>query len=348
MQFNRLGHSDIKVPEICLGTMTFGEQNSQQEAFEQLHYALEQGINFWDTAEMYSVPPKPETYGATEKILGQWFAQHGRRDQIFLASKIAGPAFGGSHIREGETRFGQHISEALDLSLKRLHTDYIDLYQLHWPERNTNFFGTLGYANAQAEAEYDVQAMHDTLIALQKEIQNGRIRYIGLSNETPWGTMKFLSLAKELGVDRFVSIQNPYNLLNRTYEVGMSEIAKYEGIGLLAYSPLAFGYLTGKFRHGARPANARVTLFPRFTRYSNPQSEWATERYAQLAEQHGLTLTQLALAFIKQQFFVTSTIIGATSLDQLKENIAAFDLTLDPALLQEIEKIHIQQPNPAP
>ncbi|HAS96123.1 MAG TPA: aldo/keto reductase, partial [Acinetobacter nosocomialis] len=242
----------------------------------------------------------------------------------------------------------EHISQAIDGSLKRLQTDYIDLYQLHWPERHTNFFGTLAYGNQQAQNDYDTTPLEEILLALQKEINRGRIRYIGLSNETPWGTMKFLQLAENLGVSKFVSVQNPYSLLNRTYEIGMSEIAKYEDVGLLAYSPLAFGYLTGKFRNGARPANARVTLFPRFSRYSNPQSEWATEQYAQLAEKHGLSLTQLALAFIKQQFFVTSTIIGATSLDQLKENIQAFEIELSPEILQGIEAIHVQQPNPAP
>ncbi len=298
---------------------------------------------------MYSVPPKPETYGATETIIGNWFAQHGQRDKVFLASKIAGPGFGGIHIREGNTRFNSdHIAKALDGSLKRLQTDYIDLYQLHWPERHTNFFGTLAYGNQQAENDYDTTPLEETLLALQEEINRGRIRYIGLSNETPWGTMKFLHLAEKLGVSKFVSVQNPYSLLNRTYEIGMSEIAKYEDVGLLAYSPLAFGYLTGKFRNGARPANARVTLFPRFSRYSNPQSEWATEQYAQLAEKHGLSLTQMALAFIKQQFFVTSTIIGATNLDQLKENIQAFEIELPSEVLKGIEAIHTQQPNPAP
>lgn len=349
MQFNPLSRTGLKLPEICLGTMTFGEQNSQQEAFEQLNYALTHGLYFWDTAEMYSVPPKPETYGATETIIGNWFAQNGHRDKVFLASKIAGPGFGGTHIREGHTRFNSdHIAKALDNSLKRLQTDYIDLYQLHWPERHTNFFGTLAYGNQQAQNDYDTTPLEETLLALQEEINRGRIRYIGLSNETPWGTMKFLHLAEKLGVSKFVSVQNPYSLLNRTYEIGMSEIAKYEDVGLLAYSPLAFGYLSGKFRNGARPANARVTLFPRFSRYSNPQSEWATEQYAQLAEKHGLSLTQMALAFIKQQFFVTSTIIGATNLDQLKENIQAFEIELSAEVLQGIEAIHTQQPNPAP
>ncbi|GAA5557272.1 protein tas [Acinetobacter schindleri] len=349
MQFKPLADTGILLPEICLGTMTFGEQNTQEEAFEQLDYALDQGLYFWDTAEMYPVPPKPETQGATERIIGNWIASRGGRDKLFLASKIAGPSQGGSHIRDGQTRFGaDEISAAIDQSLSRLQTDYIDLYQLHWPQRPTNFFGKLGYGNAEAAEDRAVTDLEETLTALQYEIKNGRIRYIGLSNETPWGTMKFLHLAEKLGLSKFVSVQNPYNLLNRTYEIGMSEIAKYEGVGLLAYSPLAFGYLTGKFRNGARPANARVTLFSRFSRYSNPESEWAVEQYAQLAEQHGLTLTQLALAFIKQQFFVTSTIIGATNLDQLKENIQAFEVNLSEEVLKGIEAIHRQQPNPAP
>lgn len=349
MQFKPLADTGILLPEICLGTMTFGEQNTQEEAFEQLDYARDQGLYFWDTAEMYPVPPKLETQGATERIIGNWIASRGGRDKLFLASKIAGPSQGGSHIRDGQTRFGaDEISAAIDQSLSRLQTDYIDLYQLHWPQRPTNFFGKLGYGNAEAAEDRAVTDLEETLTALQYEIKNGRIRYIGLSNETPWGTMKFLHLAEKLGLSKFVSVQNPYNLLNRTYEIGMSEIAKYEGVGLLAYSPLAFGYLTGKFRNGARPANARVTLFSRFSRYSNPESEWAVEQYAQLAEQHGLTLTQLALAFIKQQFFVTSTIIGATNLDQLKENIQAFEVNLSEEVLKGIEAIHRQQPNPAP
>ena len=329
--------------------MTFGEQNTQSDAFEQLEYALDQGLFFWDTAEMYPVPPKPETQGATETILGNWIAQRGKRDQLFIASKIAGPSQGGSHIRDGQTRFNAaEIGSAIDGSLKRLQTDYIDLYQLHWPQRPTNFFGKLGYHNTEAQNTDEITALEETLTALSHEIKNGRIRYIGLSNETPWGTLKFLHLAEKLGLEKFVSVQNPYNLLNRTYEIGMSEIAYHENVGLLAYSPLAFGYLTGKFRHGARPANTRISLYSRFSRYSNPQSEWATEQYAQLAEQHDLTLTQLSLAFIKQQFFVNSTIIGATNLDQLKENIQAFEIELSTDVLEGIEAIHRQQPNPAP
>ena len=349
MQFKPLANTGILVPEICLGTMTFAEQNTQAEGFAQLDYALERGLNFWDTAEMYPVPPKSETQGATERIIGNWFAERGGRDNVILATKIAGPSQGGSQIRNGQTRYtATEIASALDGNLQRLKTDYIDLYQLHWPQRPTNFFGKLGYDNAEANNNQEVTALEETLLALSDEVRKGRIRAIGLSNETPWGTLKFLHLAEKLGLEKVVSVQNPYNLLNRTYEIGMSEIAKYENVGLLAYSPLAFGYLTGKFRHGARPANARVTLFSRFSRYSNPQSEWATEQYAQLAEKHDLSLTQLALAFIKQQFFVTSTIIGATNLAQLKENIDAFEINLSEDILQGIEAIHRQQPNPAP
>ena len=349
MQFKTLGHSGIQVPEICLGTMTFGEQNTQDEGFSQLDYALDRGLNFWDTAEMYPVPPKSETQGSTEAVIGNWLASRGGRDKIILASKIAGPSQGGSQIRNGQTRFiASDIESALDGNLKRLQTDYIDVYQLHWPQRPVNFFGKLGYDNAEAFNEREVTDLAETLTALSNEVKKGRIRHIGLSNETPWGTLKFLHLAEQLGLEKVVSVQNPYSLLNRTYEIGMSEIAKYEGVGLLAYSPLAFGYLTGKFRNGARPENARVTLYSRFSRYSNPESEWAVEQYAQLAEKHNLTLTQLALAFIKQQFFVTSTIIGATSLNQLKENIDAFEIDFSQDVLQGIQAIHQKQPNPAP
>ena len=349
MKLKALGQSGLLVPEICLGTMTFGEQNTQLEAFEQLNYALDQGLYFWDTAEMYPVPPKPETQGSTETMIGNWIAKNGQRDQLFIASKIAGPQQGGSHIRDGQTKFIENeIASALDSSLKRLQTDYIDLYQLHWPQRPTNFFGILGYNNQQVQQTTDITPLADTLMALSKEVKNGRIRHIGLSNETPWGTMKFLQLAEQLGLEKIVSVQNPYNLLNRTYEIGMSEIAQHEGVGLLAYSPLAFGYLTGKYRNSAQPAAARITLFSRFSRYSNPESIWATEQYALLAEKHNLSLTQLALAFIKQKFFVTSTIIGATTMLQLKENISAFDCDLSEDILQGIEEIHRQQPNPAP
>lgn len=349
MKSNRLGQSDLIVPEICLGTMTFGEQNNQTQAFEQLAYALDHNLHFWDTAEMYPVPPKPETQGSTETIIGNWLAQNGQRDKLILATKIAGPQQGGSQIRDGQTKFiASEIESALDGSLKRLQTDYIDLYQLHWPQRATNFFGSLGYTNQHAALNENITPLEETLIALSNEVKKGRIRHIGLSNETPWGTMKFLHLAEQLGLEKVVSVQNPYNLLNRTYEIGMAEIAQYENVGLLAYSPLAFGFLTGKYRHGARPADGRISLFSRFSRYTNPQSEWATEQYALLAEKHGLSLTQMALAFIKQQFFVDSTIIGATTMDQLKENVDAFQIGLSEEILTEINVIHQQQPNPAP
>jgi len=244
MQFKPLANTGISVPEICLGTMTFGEQNTQQQAFQQLDYALERGLNFWDTAEMYPVPPKRETQGATERIIGNWLAARGGRDKLFLASKIAGPGQGGSQIRGGATRYtAAEIASALDGNLQRLQTDYIDLYQLHWPQRPANFFGKLGYGNTEAGSAQDITALEETLTALSAEVKKGRIRAIGLSNETPWGTLKFLHLAEKLGLEKVVSVQNPYSLLNRTYEIGMSEIAKFEGVGLLAYSPLAaFGF----------------------------------------------------------------------------------------------------------
>lgn len=349
MKFHPLADTGIELPEICLGTMTFGEQNTQAEAFEQLNYALDQGIYFWDTAEMYPVPPKVETQGRTEAIIGEWIkANPTQRNALFLASKIAGPAYGGSHIREGKTRYAApHLRQALDQSLQRLNTDYIDLYQLHWPERQTNFFGKLGYAHAK-EQETDLTRFEETLEALGQEIQQGRIKHIGLSNETPWGIMKFLAIAERLNLQKFVSVQNPYNLLNRTYEVGSAEVSISENIGLLAYSPLAFGMLTGKYLNGAQPEDGRITKFSRFTRYTNPEAIRATAAYAEVAKKHGLTLTELSLAFIKQQPFVTSTIIGATTLDQLKENINAFRIELSDDVLEDIEKVHQTQPNPAP
>ncbi|GAB3044983.1 NADP(H)-dependent aldo-keto reductase [Acinetobacter apis] len=349
MKFHPLADTGIELPEICLGTMTFGEQNTQAEAFEQLNYALDQGIYFWDTAEMYPVPPKVETQGRTEAIIGEWIkANPTQRNALFLASKIAGPAYGGSHIREGKTRYvAPHLRQALDQSLQRLNTDYIDLYQLHWPERQTNFFGKLGYAHAK-EQETDLTRFEETLEALGQEIQQGRIKHIGLSNETPWGIMKFLAIAERLNLQKFVSVQNPYNLLNRTYEVGSAEVSIRENIGLLAYSPLAFGMLTGKYLNGAQPEDGRITKFSRFTRYTNPEAIRATAAYAEVAKKHGLTLTELSLAFIKQQPFVTSTIIGATTLDQLKENINAFRIELSDDVLEDIEKVHQTQPNPAP
>lgn len=350
MKTNFLGHTDIQVPEICLGTMTFGQQNTQAQAFEQLDYALEREVNFWDTAELYAVPPTPETYGSTETILGNWFAKTGKRNQVILASKIAGPSQVGNHIRNGQTRFNKKfISEALDHSLQRLKTDYLDLYQMHWPERPTNCFSNLGYsAQMIRDTPDDLTPLAETLLALNDEIKAGRIRAIGLSNDTPWGIMKFLQLADELGLSRVVSVQNPYNLLNRTYEIGLAEIAHFEKVGCLAYSPLGFGVLSGKYLNGQHPTDGRITLFPRFSRYTNQQAVWATEQYAKIAAEHHLSLAQLSLAFIRQQFFVTSTIIGATTIAQLKENIDSANVVLSDEIMQQIEAVHVQQPNPSP
>ena len=346
MQYRKLGRTDLNVSALCLGTMTWGEQNTEAEGFAQIDRAKQAGINFIDTAEMYPVPPRPETYASTERVIGNWFKRQGDRADWVLASKIAGPGNGISHIRDGNLKFNrEHIVAALDASLARLQTDYLDLYQLHWPERSTNFFGKLGYQHTQDELETPLQ---ETLQVLEEQVKAGKIRHIGLSNETPWGTMKFLQLAESQGLPRAASIQNPYNLLNRSFEVGLAEVAIREQCGLLAYSPMAFGMLSGKFENGARPANARLTLFSRFTRYANPQSVAACSRYVALAREHGLDPAQMALAFVTAQPFVTSNIVGATSLEQLDSNLASAELTLSPEVLAGIEAIHKDQPNPAP
>ena len=346
MPRRRLGRTDIEVSLICLGTMTFGEQNTPEQAFAQMDLALERGVNFLDTAELYSIPPREATYGRTEEIVGEWLQRSGRRDQVVLASKIAGPGEDWiPWIRGGRTRFDRtHIRAALDGSLRRLRTEYIDLYQLHWPERRTNFFGRLGYT---PETD-DFTPFEETLAALAAEIEAGRIRAWGLSNETPWGTMRFISTAERLGLPPPVSVQNPYNLLNRSYEVGMAEVSWRQRCGLLAYSPLGFGVLSGKYLDHARPAGARLTLFPDYTRYSNPQAVRATRRYVALARKHGLDPAQMALAYVNSRPFLTSTIIGATTLEQLEANIASAWLTLDTEILEGIEAIHADQPNPAP
>lgn len=347
MLYAPLGSSGIRVSKICLGTMTWGEQNTQSQAFSQMDYALDVGVNFWDTAELYSVPPKAETYGRTEQIIGQWLQSRGRRDDLVLASKIAGPSSFTTHIREGRTQFTEpHLRSALEASLKRLKTDYLDLYQLHWPERQTNFFGELGF-QAPSSPE-DSSSLEETLCVLSKLVQEGKIRTIGLSNETPWGVMKCLHAVETLGLEKIVTVQNPYSLLNRSYEVGLAEISYRENVGLLAYSPLGFGVLSGKYLNEQQPKDARLTLFPHYDRYSNPNARNATELYAALARGNGLTPAQLALAFVHSRPFLTSTIIGATTLDQLKENIDSVDLMLEPQVLEEIERIHRQYPIPAP
>ncbi|AXF07835.1 NADP(H)-dependent aldo-keto reductase [Paraburkholderia sp. SIMBA_055] len=350
MEYRRLGDSDVQVSLIGLGTMTWGEQNTEQEAHAQIDYALDHGVNLIDTAEMYPVPPRAETQGSTERFIGTWLAQHrSAREKIVLATKIAGPArqpHNPRHIRGETNQFDRkNLTEALNDSLKRLQTDYVDLYQLHWPDRNTMTFGRPAYP--WVDDEYTVP-IEETLSVLADFVKAGKVRHVGVSNETPWGVAQFLRASEKLGLPRIVSIQNPYSLLNRTYEVGLSEYAHRDNIGLLAYSPLAFGWLSGKYEGGARPAGARISLFERFQRYSKPQAVQATTRYVELAKRHGLSPAQFALAFVNSRPFVTSNLIGATSLDQLKENIASVDVKLSQDVLDEIDALHQLQPNPAP
>jgi aryl-alcohol dehydrogenase-like predicted oxidoreductase len=345
MEYRKLGRTDLNVSALCLGSMTWGEQNSEQEGFAQIDCARAAGVNFIDTAEMYPVPPRSTTYGATETIIGNYFRHRANRADWILASKVAGPGNGIDYIRDGKPRHNRsHIVAAIDASLRRLQTDWIDLYQLHWPERPTNYFGQLGYQHKEST----FTPLEDTLEVLSDQVRAGKIRHIGISNETPWGTMRYLQLSEARGWPRMASIQNPYNLLNRTFEVGLAEIAIREDCGLLAYSPMAFGMLSGKYANGARPANARITLFSRFSRYTNPQAEAACEQYIALAREHGLDPAQMALAFVTSRPFVTSNIIGATSLEQLSSNLASCEMQLSPELLQAIDNIHRQQPNPAP
>ncbi|WP_273202894.1 NADP(H)-dependent aldo-keto reductase [Marinobacter subterrani] len=345
MQTRKLGKTDIDVTLICLGTMTWGEQNTEQEAFEQLDYAMAEGINFIDAAEMYPVPPKAETQGLTETYLGNWLARRGRRDDLVIASKVAGPGNGLSYLRNGPRLTRDHIVAACDASLQRLQTDYIDLYQVHWPDRATNFFGKLGYEHNPDEQFTPIE---ETLEALDELVKAGKIRHIGLSNETPWGTMEYLRLAREKSWPRVASIQNPYNLLNRSFEVGMAEIAHREQAGLLAYSPLAFGMLSGKYLGGKWPEKARMTLYERFSRYTNSRGMEATGAYVELARQHGLSPVQMALAYVNSRSFVTSNIIGATSMEQLRENIGSAGVTLSPEVQQAIEAIHQEFTYPCP
>jgi len=346
MQQRRLGTTDLKVSALCLGTMTFGEQNTEGQAHAQLDRALEAGINFIDTAEMYPVPPQAETQGRTEQYIGSWLAARGGRDRIILATKVAGPAAWLSYLRSGKTRLDRpNIEAAIEASLRRLRTDYIDLYQLHWPDRHTNYFGQLGYRHADEDRS---TPLLETLGVLGDLVAAGKVRHVGLSNETPWGTMRALQLAEAQGLPRPQSIQNPYNLLNRTFEIGLAEISLREQCGLLAYSPMAFGVLSGKYLGGARPAGSRLTLFERFDRYSNPQAESAAARYVALARRHGLDPAQMALAWVTSRPFVTSNIIGATTMEQLEADLGSLDLELSDEVIGEIEAIHIQQPSPGP
>ena len=346
MNYKNLGNTDIKVSTICLGTMTWGEQNTELEAFEQMDFALDQGVNFWDTAELYAVPPRKETYGDTEEIIGNWFEKTKKRDKVVLATKVAGPAR--DYLRSGKNSFtGSNLESALNDSLKRLKTDYIDLYQLHWPERNVNMFGKLGYQHKEEEDEWN--KIEDILCELQKYIKSGKIRYVGLSNETPWGVSKFLQLSKELKLPRMMSIQNPYNLLNRSYEVGLAEISIRDEIGCLAYSPLASGYLTGKYRDGVLPKGSRIDRDGDFwTRYQKPNMENAVEEYYKIAKKYDLNFTQMALKFCEIQPFMTSVIIGATKMEQLKENIESVNINLNKEIIKDLNEIQKIYPNPCP
>lgn len=346
MKYRPLGRTGLDVSLVCMGTMTYGEQNTPDEAFEQLDYALDQGVNFIDTAEMYSVPVKPETYGRTEEIVGDWMAARGNRDKVILATKALGPGDRFPTARPGGARptlDAADIRVAVDQSLKRLKTDYIDLYQIHWPARSTNYFGALNYTHDDAE---DVTPIAETLTVLGEMVAAGKIRHVGVSNETPWGLLDYLRQSETGGLPRIASIQNPYNLINRTFEIGTAEIAIREDVGLLAYGCLASGMLTGKYMGDARPDGARLSLWPDyFPRYMSKTSFEATEKYDALAKQHGLKTAEMALAFCGSRRFMTSVIIGATKMPQLKANIEAVGTDLSQDVLDGIEAINAERPN---
>ena len=346
MIYTKLPHTEIEVSKLCLGTMTWGNQNTETEGHEQIDYALDKGINFIDTAELYPIPAHKDRYAATEQIIGNWFKKNGNRKDVILASKIAGRAEMSKFIRT--TGFNREsITDAVEGSLKRLQTDYIDLYQLHWPDRNTNYFGKKGYQHDITD--YWEDNIHQILETFRDLIREGKIRQVGISNETPWGTMRFLEESKVHGLlPRTITIQNPYSLLNRLFEVGMAEISMREQVGLLAYSPLGFGVLSGKYLGNRLPEGSRIALFPNYNRYSGTTAVEATQKYYELAQSNGLTLAQMALAFVNTKSFVTSNIIGATTMQQLKENIGSIDIELPEDVLKGIEAIHNLMPNPAP
>jgi len=345
MNYRKLGNTDLDVSTICLGTMTWGEQNTQEEGFEQMDYALDQGINFFDTAELYAVPPKKETYGKTEEIIGNWFKEKKNRSKVILATKIAGPGL--SWVRGGGNQYDKEkLNKAVNQSLKRLQTDYIDLYQLHWPERKTNYFGKLGYEHKN---DNEWNNFEEILNSLDEIIKSGKVKYIGLSNETAWGLTKFLEISKTKNLPRVMSVQNPYNLLNRTYEIGLAEASIREKSGLLAYSPLASGIMSGKYRNGAVPDGSRMKLFgDRFPRYKTKNTTNAVEEYYKISKKYNLDLAQMSLKFCELQPFMTSVIIGATSMDQLKTDIESVNVNLSEDIIKEINEVQKLYPNPCP
>ncbi|GAF61745.1 LOW QUALITY PROTEIN: oxidoreductase [Psychrobacter sp. JCM 18903] len=346
MQYQMLPQLNEKVSKICLGTMTWGQQNTETQAHEQMDMALSEGVNFWDTAEMYPSPPDKDKQGDTERFMGTWFNKTKQRDKVILASKISPMDF----LRDGQTRFNaEHISSAIDGNLQRLQTDYIDIYQLHWPERKRIFLVSLAIPKRMAAQPLDdLTPFLETIQALNDEIKKGRIRAYGLSNDTAWGLMRYLWEADKNGLIAPITVQNPYSLLNRLYEVAMAEITHRENVVLLAYSPLGFGVLSGKYLDGKRPAGARLTMYDRFARYTNEEALSATAQYAKIAADAGLDMAQMALAFVNSRSFVTSNIIGATTIEQLKSNIDSIHLTLSSEVLEAIEAVHTQHPNPSP
>jgi aryl-alcohol dehydrogenase-like predicted oxidoreductase len=344
MKYTKIPQTDIKVSKICLGTMTFGQQNTEAEAHEQMNYAVEKGINFLDTAEMYSIPGKKETQGSTERYIGSWLKDQ-KRENLVVATKVTGPMPYFNYLRDNLGFSKAVLKEALENSLQRLQTDYVDIYQLHWPERNVNFFGQRNYKHNPDEKWQDnFKSVIETLDGFVKE---GKIRHYGVSNETSWGIMKQLHESRANQLTTCKTTQNPYSLLNRGFEINLAEVCQRESVGLLAYSPLAFGALTGKYLNGQLPENSRVKLFPAYSRYNNPQAMNLTSLYAEFATKHNLSLTQMSLAFVNQRSFVTSNIIGATTMEQLKENIGSIDVNLSSEMLKEIDQIQDLQPNPA-
>ncbi len=344
MKYKKLAGTELNVSRICLGTMTYGKQNTEQEAFAQLDLALAQGVNFIDTAELYPVPTAAETRSLTEEYIGNWIKARNNRDKLIIGTKVCGPAKMVEYLRDDIAHDERNIRIAIEGSLKRLNTDYIDLYQLHWPDRQTNFFGQLGYEH---DASNDGTPLLETLTVLKTLVDEGKVRHVGVSNESPWGVMRFLQLAKEFDLPRIASVQNAYSLLNRTDEIGLAEVLYRENIDLLPYSPLGFGVLTGKYLKGT-PKNSRLDLFPAYQRYMTPNGVQATQKYVDLAQRYGIDPAQMAIAFAASRPFVGSTIIGATTKAQLENGIAAIELELDASLLAEIEAIHNACHNPCP